>query len=77
MAIELKKAKVKVTKPLYLGMSILDIKTLMYEFWYGYIKPQYGDKAKLCYTDTNSFVIHIITEDFSEDISGDVKRWFV
>ena len=77
MAIELKKTKVKMTKPLYLGMSILDIsKTLMYEFWYGYIKPKYGDKAKLCYTDTDSFVIHIITEDFSEDISGDVKRWF-
>ena len=77
MAIELKKTKVKMTKPLYLGMSILDIsKTLMYEFWYGYIKPKYGDKAKLCYTDTDSFVIHIITEDFSKDISGDVKRWF-
>ena len=77
MAIELKKTKVKMTKPLYLGMSILDIsKTLMYEFWYGYIKPKYGDKAKLCYTDTDSFVIHIITEDFSEDISSDVKRWF-
>ena len=58
-------------------MSILDIsKTLMYEFWYGYIKPKYEDKAKLCYTDTDSFVIHIITEDFSEDISSDVKRWF-
>ena len=77
MAIEMKKTKVKMTKPRYLGMSILDIsKTLMYEFWYDYIKPKYGDRAKLCYTDTDSFVIHIITEDFFEDISGDVERWF-
>ena len=60
MAIEIKKASVKMIKPLYLGMSILDIsKTLIYEFWYDYIKPKYGDRAKLCYTDINSFVIHI------------------
>ena len=73
MAIEMKKTRVKMIKPLYLGMSILDIsKTLMYEFWYDYIKPKYGDRAKLCYTDTDSFVIHNITEDFFEDISDDV-----
>ena len=64
-------------KPVYLGMSILDIsKTLMYEFWYDYIKPKYKDKAKLCYTDTDNFVIHIFTEDFFEDINNDVERWF-
>ena len=77
MAMEMKKTKLKLTKPRYLGMSILDIeKTLMYEFWYDYIRPKYGDRAKLCYTDTDSFVIHIITEDFFEDISGDAERWF-
>ena len=65
MAIEMKKTKVKMTKPQYLGIPILDIsKTLMYEFWYHYIKPKYGDRAKLFYTDTDSFVIHIISEDF-------------
>ena len=65
MAIEMKKTKVKMTKPQYLGMPILDIsKTLMYEFWYDYIKPKYGDRAKLCYTDTDSFVIDIFTEGF-------------
>ena len=64
-------------KPLYLGMSILDIsKTLMYEFWYDYVKPKYKDKAKLCYMDTDSFVINIFTEDFFEDINNDVERWF-
>ena len=60
LAIEMKKAKVKMNKPVYLGVSILDIsKTLMYGFWYDYIKPKYQDKAKLCYVDTDSFVIHI------------------
>ena len=63
-------------KPLYLGMSILDSKTLMYKFWYDYFKPEYGDRAKLCYTDTDSFIINIITEDFFEDISNDVEKWF-
>ena len=77
LAIEMKKAKVKMNKPLYLGMSILDIsKTLMYEFWYDYLKPKYKDNAKLCYMDTDSFVINIFTEDFFEDINNDVERWF-
>ena len=73
MAVEMKKTKVKMIKPIYLGMSILGFsKTLVYGFWYDYIKPQYGDRAKLCYTDTDSFVVHNITEDFFEDISDDV-----
>ena len=64
IAVEIKKAKVKMSKPVYLDMSILDIsKTLMYEFWYGYVKPKYQNKAKLCYMDTDSFIIHIKTED--------------
>ena len=65
------------SKPIYLGMLILDIgKTLMYEFWYEYIKPKYQDKAKLCYTDTDSFIIHIKTENFYKDIVNDVEKWF-
>ena len=48
----------------------------MYRFWYDYFKPKYGDKAKLCYTDTDSFIIHLITEDFFEDISNDVESWY-
>ena len=75
LVIEIKKTKVKMNKPVYLGMSILDIsKTLMYEFWYDYIKLKYGDRARLCYMDTDSFIIHIITEDFYEDIADDVER---
>ena len=77
MAIEMKKAKVKMNKPIYLGMSILDIsKTLMYEFWYNYIKPKYQDKEELCYMDTDSNVIYIKTKDFYRDIADDVKKWF-
>ena len=72
LAIEMKKTKVKMNKPIYLGMSILDIsKTLMYKFWYDYFKPKYGDKAKLCYTDTDSFIINTITEDFFDTSNYD------
>ena len=78
LAIEMKKkTKVKMNKSVYLGMSILDIsKTLMYEFWYDYIKPKYEDRSKLCYTDPDSFIIHIITKDFYRDIADDVTKWF-
>ena len=71
----MKKTRVKMIKPIYLGMSILDIsKMIMHEFWYDYIKPKYGEEAKLCYTDTDSFVIHTKTKYLFEDISNDVKK---
>ena len=61
----------------YLGLSILEIsKTLMYEFWYDYIKPKYQDNAKLCYMDTGSFIVHIKTEDVSEELAYDVEKRF-
>ena len=73
----MKKTKVRITEPLYLGLSLLDIsKTLLHKFWYDCIKPKYGDKARLCYIDTDSFFIYIKTEDFYKDISNDVERWF-
>ena len=76
LIMEMKKAEVKMNKPIYLGQAILDIsKTLMQEFWCDYIKLKYGDKARLCYMDTNSFIINIKTS-FYEDIASDVKRWF-
>ena len=77
LATEMKKTEVKINKPVYLGMQILDIsKTLMYEFCYYYIKPKYQDNAILCFTDTDSFIINIKTEDFYEDIANDVKKRF-
>ena len=73
----MKKTRIKTNKPLYLRISILDIsKIVMYEFWYGYIDRKYAYRAKLCYTGTVSFIINIKTEDFFEDISNDVERWF-
>ena len=75
--IEMKKVKVKMNKPIYLGRSILDIsKITMYEFWYDFIKSKYGSRAKLCYMDTDSFVINIKTKDFYKDIAMDVKERF-
>ena len=77
MIIEMRKVEVKMNKPIYLGQAILDIsETLMYEFWYNYIKSKYGDKARLCYMNTDSFVMYIKTEDFYKDIASDVERWF-
>ena len=64
-------------KPIYLGLSILEIsKILMYEFWYDYMKPKYNDNVRLCYMDTDSFVMHIKTNDFYKDIAGDVENRF-
>ena len=75
--IEMKKAKAKMNKPIYLGLSILEIsKILMYEFWYDYMKPKYGNDVKLCYMDTDTFIMNIKTNDFYEDIANDVENRF-
>ena len=75
MAIEMRKTKVTMNKPVYLGQAILDIsKTLMYEFWYDYLKPKYDDKVKICYMDTDSLIIHVKTEDFYKDVVQDVNK---
>ena len=77
MAIETKKKKVNMNKPIDIYMSILDIsKTLLYEFWCDYIKTKYQEKAKLCYIDTDSFITYIKSEDFYEDIENDIEKWF-
>ena len=77
MAIEMHKTEVLINKPVYLGQAILDIsKTLMYEFYHDYLKLKYKGKLKLCYTDTGSFIVHIETEDFYQDIARDVDKWF-
>ena len=70
LATEMKKIKAKLNKLVYQGLSILEIsKTLMFEFWYEYIKPKYNDRVRLCYMDTDSFIMHIKIEDFYEDIA--------
>ena len=74
-AIEMRKTKVQMNKPIYLGVAILDIsKILMHEFWYGSLKPKYGDRIKLCYMVTNCLIPFIKAEDFYEDIADDVQK---
>ena len=69
MAIEMRKTEVLMDKPVAVGKAILDItKTFMYEFWYDYVKPAYQDNVKLCYMNTDSFILQIQTNDFFEDI---------
>ena len=75
--IEMKEVKVKMNKPIYLGLSIRELsKIIMYEFWYDYVKVKYMDNEKLCYMDTDSFVINVKTKDFYKDIAEDVKERF-
>ncbi|XP_057293817.1 uncharacterized protein LOC130622378 [Hydractinia symbiolongicarpus] len=77
MGVEMSKIKIKMNKPIYLGLAILDMsKMIMYEFHYDYMKPKYGDDVKLCYMDTDSFVYHIKTNDFYKDIADDVSARF-
>ena len=75
--IEMKKTKIKINKPIYLGILILEIsKIFMYEFWYDYMKPKYNDNVRLCYMDTDRFIMNIKTNDFYKDISDDVDNRF-
>ena len=77
VSVHMKKTSLTMNKPVYLGMSILDLsKIVMFDFHYQYIKPKYGKQAKLLFTDTDSFLYEIQTEDFYKDISGDVKNRF-
>ena len=77
MAIEMRKTEVLMDKLIAVGQAMLDIsKTLMYKFWYDYLKPKYQDKVKLCYMDTDSFILQILTDDFFKDTSNDVDEWF-
>ena len=64
-------------KPVYLGQVILDLsKTIMYQFHYDYMIPKYGDRLKLCYTDTDSLIYNIKTEDFYVNIADDIETRF-
>ncbi len=77
IAVHMEKTTVKFNKPIQIGMSILDLsKTLMYRFHYDYVKPKWGDKASLLFTDTDSLCYEIRTDDFYEDIKNDVDEWF-
>ena len=77
LVMEMKKTEVKINKPIHLGQAVLDLsKTIIFKFWYDDLKPMYGDKIRLCYSDTDSFIMHIKTDDFYKDINNDVDKWF-
>ena len=81
LALEIKRTQILMNKPIYLGLSVLEIsKIVMYEFLNDYKKPKHGEKAKLCYMDTNSLIVYINTDDdIYKDIADikDVKTRFV
>ena len=65
LATEMKKTEILMNKPIYLELSILELsKILMHEFWYNYVKPKYGEKAKLFYIYTDIFIVYIKTMIF-------------
>ena len=77
IAVHMQKTKIYFNKPVYVGQAILDLsKTLMFDFHYNYIKPKYGSKAELLFTDTDSLMYHIETKDFYKDIMPDLEAKF-
>ena len=75
VAIEIRKIKVKMNNPIYLGTTILDIsKILMYEFWCGYLKPKYGDKIKLSFLSKRKIfmkmLLMVLKKDLIHQITG-------
>ena len=75
LAIEMKETSIKMNKPIYLGLAILSLsKILMYDYWYNEMKVKYKDRVRLCYMDTDSFIMHIKTEDFYKDIADGVEK---
>ena len=77
LAIEMKKMQIIMNKPVCFGHTVLELsKILMYEFWYNHIKPKYGEKAKLCYMDTDRFIVYIKANDIYKDIAEYMETRF-
>ncbi|CAH3182390.1 unnamed protein product, partial [Porites lobata] len=77
IAVHMKKTEVYFDKPVYVGQAILDLsKTLMFDFHYNYIRKKYKNKAELLFTDTDSLMYQIYTDNFYKDISRDIKKKF-
>ena len=77
LAIKMRKTQILMNKPVYLVLSILDLsKTVMYEFWYDYAKSKDGENGKLCYADTDNFIVHVNIEDSYKDIAEDDETRF-
>ena len=77
VAVHMKKTEVYFNKPIYVGQAILDLsKTLMFDFHYNYIRKKCNNKAELLFTDTDSLMYLIQTEDFYHDIKKDINKKF-
>ena len=75
MAMEMNKINVKMNRPVYLGLSSLDIsKITMYGYWHDHTKPKYGDNAKLCYMNADNLIFHVKSVDLYKDLAGDVEQ---
>ena len=75
----MRKTQILMNKPVFWGLSELDLgKTvIMYEFWYDFIKPKYGQNTKICYKDTDSFIAHVkVDDDVYKDIAKDIETRF-
>lgn len=76
VAIEMVKTNVLMDKPISVGMSILDIsKVVMYDYYYNFLKKEYGENVRMAYTDTDSFVLHLKTPDFYADMMKNIHRY--
>ena len=70
------KEKVLLNKPIYVGMSVLDLsKHLMYDFYYNTLKARYGENVRLLYTDTDSLIVHVQTEDIYADMKKNLDEY--
>ena len=70
VGIQNRKERVLLNKPIYVGMSVLDLsKHLMYNFYYNTLKARYGENVRLLYTDTDSLIVHVQTDDLYKDMS--------
>ncbi|XP_071055460.1 uncharacterized protein [Onthophagus taurus] len=75
-AIQMERLRVVYNKPIYVGFTVLEIsKLLMYEFYYNFLKPKYNEAIRLCYMDTDSFTVHINTDDLYEDIKLNLDKF--
>ena len=74
---KMRKTQILMSKPVYLGVLVLDLrKTVMYEFWYDYVKLKYGENAKLSYMNTDTCIVHVKTDYIYKDIAKDVETRF-
>lgn len=76
VAIEMSQTSILMNKPISVGMAILDIsKVVMYEYYYDFLKPKYGSNIELAYTDTDSFIVQVKTDDFYSDMKENLERY--